>query len=105
MQVPTLEEFNALSREVADLRRHIQFLIGNQLEWLDVKQATDALKCSRTTLHRLTKMGKLHPRYEGVKPLYEATEIRTYIQSTRVSGDAADDRVRAALAQKNRPFA
>lgn len=93
MNVPSQDEFDALKAEVLRLQRQVGLLIEQQPSWLSVQQATVALNCSRTTLHRLTARGTLTPRYEGSKPLYHAGAIRDYIISTCVSDEYAERRV------------
>ncbi|WP_461107145.1 helix-turn-helix domain-containing protein [Spirosoma koreense] len=61
-----------------------------------MKETADALRVSRMTVHRLTQMGKLSPRYQGKRVLYEVSQILAYIQSTRVGPEAADSRILAA---------
>ncbi|GAB4017090.1 helix-turn-helix domain-containing protein [Spirosoma koreense] len=95
-QVPTAEDFFALQKRVDELERKLDILLHHKPDWFDVKQTMEALRVSRGTVHRLTKIGKLNPRYEGKKPLYEVSQILAYIQSTRVSLEAADSRILAA---------
>ncbi|MFD2936280.1 helix-turn-helix domain-containing protein [Spirosoma flavum] len=96
MNVPTYEEFEALQKQLSELRQQVRYLMGNQLTWLTIEQATKALNCSRATLHRLTKQQKLIPRYQNKKPLYEVAQVRAFIESTRVSPGAANKRILAA---------
>lgn len=97
MEVPSYEEFTASLKRIEELERMVKFLLVSQPNWLDLNQTAQALKVSKMTIWRLTKRGKLHPRYEGSKPLYEVEEIRAYIQSTRVSAEAADTRLLSAI--------
>ncbi|WP_080057150.1 helix-turn-helix domain-containing protein [Spirosoma aerolatum] len=97
MNVPSYEEFEALQQQVADLTRQVAYLIGVGGEWMDRRQAMQALNCSESTLHRLMRMGKLIYRYEGKKPLFAADALRKYIESTLVSPASADKRVVSAI--------
>ncbi|GAB4017078.1 helix-turn-helix transcriptional regulator [Spirosoma koreense] len=97
LQVPSYEDFEALRKEVAELRRELEFMKQTELTWLTLDQVAAALKVSKMTVYRLTKRGKLQPRYEGCKPFYDIQQVRVYIQSTRVSAEAADGRIQSAL--------
>ncbi|WP_420150350.1 helix-turn-helix domain-containing protein [Spirosoma sp.] len=97
MKVPSYEEFIALQKQVDQLQREIQFLIKSGGQWMDRKQAMQALRCSESTLHRLMRRGELPYRHEGKKTLFDADGVRAYIQSTRVSSESADQRLLAAL--------
>lgn len=91
-----MEDFLALQKQVEQMQEQIRYLMGNELTWLTIDQTAQALNCSKMTVHRITKAGKLTPRYEGSKPLYEVAQIREYIESTRVSPRMANKRIQEA---------
>ncbi|GAB4017081.1 helix-turn-helix domain-containing protein [Spirosoma koreense] len=97
IQVPTYEEFVALQKLVFELEREVRYLRQNEVACMTLEQTANALQVSKMTVTRLTKLGKLNAHYEGRKPLYKVSHVRAYIQSKRVSADAADSRVMSAL--------
>ena len=100
LNVPTYEKFEALKAELAEVRELLRYLLAQQPDWLSANQACQALQCSRTTFYRLTMQGKLTPRYQNSKPLHEAAQLRTYIESTQVSPRSANDRLLFTLQDK-----
>ncbi|GAB4021384.1 helix-turn-helix domain-containing protein [Spirosoma koreense] len=100
LKVPSYEEFEALLKRIDALEREVRYLRQNEVARMTIDQTIKALQVSKMTLHRLVKEGKLVPQYEGKRPMFDIAQLREYIQSKRVSPEAADKRVLSALQNK-----
>lgn len=90
--LPFVARLEALERE----NRFLRSLLMRE-SWLTRAQTMKALNCSETTLHRLTKLGRLAWRKEGKYVSYELESVRAYLTAHNVESWAVDERVITAL--------
>jgi excisionase family DNA binding protein len=50
--------------------------------WLTSEQAADYLACSRDRVHDLCQLGKLHPRRDGRRLLFRASDLDDYLEAS-----------------------
>lgn len=100
MQVPSLEEFHALQKEVADLKNIINRIIGARVtvEWVSVEVAQNLLDCSRSTVSKLTKNNELGILKTGKKVRISLNSIRAYLLKRKYEPTAVETRINSLLA-------
>ena len=98
IQVPDLESFNKLARQVQHLAEENEFLktllLGER--WLNRREAMIALGCRDDKLRQLTLAKRLTYRYEGKAPFYCVFSIRSYLTAQKIDQREADKRVLSA---------
>jgi hypothetical protein len=102
VQVVDYQEFKATEERLRVAEAQLTFLTGLLLSqrWLTRAQTMLALNVSESTLHRLTRSGKLTHRYEGSRPLYCMDGLRAYLSKQRIEGTAIDQRLITASVSK-----
>lgn len=95
MEVPTLEQFKALEKKVADLHERIEHfsLAHLSVDWVPADIAEAILNCSRTTLWRLTRNGRVQIRKRGRSARFSLSSIRTYLLSKHQSPTIVDAKI------------
>lgn len=98
VQVVDYQEFLDLKRLVEQLRDENQFLKSLMMgrRWLRRSEALIALRCSDSTLRKLTEAKRIVYRKEGKTPFYDAFSIRDYLLSKMIATDQVDRQILSA---------
>ncbi|WP_374758848.1 helix-turn-helix domain-containing protein [Runella salmonicolor] len=99
MEVPTMQQFQALEGKVSELLDIVGQIQSARVsvEWVSCEVAEILLNCSRTTVWRLAKSNQLSVERKGNSVRFGLDSIRKYLIGKRYHPAAVESRINSLL--------